>query len=100
MTSILLSKAEKSYILTGLTTTQTGPNRADGRSLTDYRTIALETGVAPLANGSARLSIGRNLNDNGGGTEVLAAAKLEVESLDEAFGEETLEGRFVVNVSW
>ncbi|PPQ90261.1 hypothetical protein CVT25_013086 [Psilocybe cyanescens] len=81
MTSTSLSKAEKSYIQAGLLATPS--SRADGRSLTDYRTIALETSVAPLANGSARVSIGRNPHDGSGGTEVLAAAKLEVENLEQ-----------------
>ncbi|KAF8072168.1 ribosomal protein S5 domain 2-type protein [Lyophyllum atratum] len=75
-----LSKAEKSYIQAGLLATP--PARADGRALLDCRAVALETGVAPLANGSARLSIGRNPHGNGGGTEVFAAAKLEVESIE------------------
>ncbi|KAF9466718.1 ribosomal protein S5 domain 2-type protein [Collybia nuda] len=79
MASISLSKAEKSYIQTGLLSNP--PLRADGRSSLDFRSVALETGVAPLANGSARISIGRT--SNGGGTEVLAAAKLEVESVGE-----------------
>ncbi|KAG5641455.1 hypothetical protein DXG03_005144 [Asterophora parasitica] len=68
-----LSKAEKSYIRAGLLATP--PSRADGRALLDCRSIALETGIAPLANGSARLSIG-------GGTEVVAATKVEVESIE------------------
>lgn len=99
MSAISLSKAEKSYITAGLA--QTTPQRADGRGLTDYRSVALETGVAPLANGSARLCIGRNVNDNGGGTEILAATKLEVESISADVSNEGQEGgRFVVNVSW
>ena len=99
MSTIPLSKAEKSYIISGFK--QTAPQRADGRSLTDYRSIALETGVAPLANGSARLCIGRNLNDNGGGTEILAATKLEVENISvDGSGEGREGGRFVVHVSW
>ncbi|KAK0202539.1 ribosomal protein S5 domain 2-type protein [Desarmillaria ectypa] len=65
-----ISKAEKSYIQTGLLSDP--PRRQDGRSLLDFRSIALETGVAPLANGSARLLIAD-------GTEVLAATKLQVE---------------------
>ncbi|KAF7343382.1 RNase-PH domain-containing protein [Mycena venus] len=80
MASISTSKAEISYIQTGLLSTP--PLRADGRGLHDFRTISLETGVAPLANGSAHLNIGKNPHDGGGGTEVLAAAKLEVETID------------------
>lgn len=70
-----ISKAEKSYIQTGILLDP--PHRADGRALSDFRTVSLETGVAPLANGSARLSIGHR------GTEILAAVKLEV--VDEPF---------------
>lgn len=92
-----LSKAEKSYIQAGLLAAP--PSRADGRALLDYRSVALETGVAPLANGSARLSIGRNAHDGGGGTEVVAATKLEVESVDEN-GEGRDGGRIVCTVSW
>jgi exosome complex component RRP42 len=95
MASISVSKAEKSYIQVGLLSNP--PSRADGRSLRDFRTIALETGVAPLANGSSRLNIGRNAHDGGGGTEVLAAAKLEVENIQD----EGIEGgRIVCTVSW
>ncbi|KDR74126.1 hypothetical protein GALMADRAFT_43304, partial [Galerina marginata CBS 339.88] len=81
MASTSISKAEQSYIQAGLLATP--PSRADGRSLHDFRSIALETSVAPLANGSARLSIGRNPHDGSGGTEVLAAAKLEVETIEQ-----------------
>ncbi|KAF8901050.1 ribosomal protein S5 domain 2-type protein [Gymnopilus junonius] len=75
-----LSKAEKSYIQAGLLANP--PTRGDGRSAQDFRTISLQTSVAPLANGSARVSIGRDPHDGSGGTEVLAATKLEVESVD------------------
>ncbi|KAH7920315.1 ribosomal protein S5 domain 2-like protein [Leucogyrophana mollusca] len=91
----LLSKAEKSYIQSSLLSDP--PLRADGRALTDFRTIALETGVAPLANGSARVSIGRNAPDGGGGTEVVAAVKLEVEAIGE--GEGVDGGRISCSVS-
>lgn len=95
MTSASISKAEKSYIQAGLLTSP--PRRADGRYLHDFRAIYLETGVAPLSNGSARLSIGRNPLDGSGGTEVLAAVKLEVENIEE----QTLDGgRIACNVSW
>jgi exosome complex component RRP42 len=99
MSTILLSKAEKSYIATGLK--QSPPQRADGRDLADFRLIALETGTADLANGSSRISIGRNVNDNGGGTEIFAATKLEVESISVDETSEGQEGgRLVINVSW
>jgi exosome complex component RRP42 len=60
--------------------------------------VALESGVAPLANGSARVSIGKNAYDGGGGTEVVAAAKLEVESVGD--GEGVDGGRVICSVSW
>ncbi|KAJ7720836.1 ribosomal protein S5 domain 2-type protein [Mycena metata] len=97
MTSISTSKAEISYIQSGLLSTP--PLRADGRGLHDFRTISLETGVAPLANGSAHLNIGKNPHDGGGGTEVLAAAKLEVENVDLGGGEGVDGGRIVCTVS-
>ncbi|KIY68212.1 ribosomal protein S5 domain 2-like protein [Cylindrobasidium torrendii FP15055 ss-10] len=75
----MISKAEKSYIQAGLLATP--PRRHDGRAPTEYRNIALETGVAPLANGSVRLHIGR-AEDGSGGTQILAASKLEVENAE------------------
>lgn len=95
MTSI--SKAEKSYIQVGFLSDP--PRRADGRGLHEYRTISLETGVSPLANGSARLSIGKDAN---GGTEILAASKLEVETLsgNEYQPDEVENGRVVCTVTW
>ncbi|KAJ6590933.1 ribosomal protein S5 domain 2-type protein [Mycena vulgaris] len=97
MASISTSKAEISYIQSGLLSTP--PLRADGRALHDFRTISLETGVAPLANGSAHLNIGQNPHDGGGGTEILAAAKLEVENVDLGHGEGVDGGRIVCTVS-
>ena len=90
-----ISKAESAYIQVGLASTP--PHRLDGRALNDFRTISLETGVAPLANGSARLSIGRNPHDNSGGTEILAATKLEVETIEDGG---TDDGRVVCTVTW
>ncbi|KAK1224078.1 hypothetical protein PQX77_008408 [Marasmius sp. AFHP31] len=95
-TSTSVSKAEKSYIQAGILANP--PSRSDGRSLHNFRAIALETGVAPLANGSARLNIGRNPHDGSGGTEVLAAVKLEVENIEEGTGGVD-GGRLVCNVS-
>ena len=95
------SKSEQSYIASSLIADP--PLRADGRSLLDYRPIALETQVADLASGSARVSIGgAGLNGLGVGggiasTEVLAAVKLEVESIDNGEAEG---GRMVCSVSW
>ena len=77
------SKSEQSYIRSSLLANP--PLRPDGRSLSDYRPISLETKVSPLANGSARVNIGGlSLIGVGGslvGTEVLAAVKAEVETL-------------------
>ncbi|GBE85790.1 ribosomal protein S5 domain 2-like protein [Sparassis crispa] len=84
MTTTSISKAERSYIQTSLHAKS--PFRADGRALLDYRTVLLETGVAPLANGSAKLNIGKSLHEGGGGTEVLAAVKLEVENVEQDNG--------------
>ena len=95
--TISLSKSEKSYIRTALT--GPSPIRADGRSLLDYRSIALETGVASLANGSARVNIGKAAGEeSGSGTEVIAAVKLEVENVLEGDGVDG--GRIVCTVSW
>ncbi|KAG1854714.1 ribosomal protein S5 domain 2-type protein [Suillus tomentosus] len=90
-----ISKAEKAFIQSSLLSDP--PLRADGRGLIDFRTIALESGIAPIANGSARVSIGRNAQDGGGGTEVVAAAKLEVESVGD--GEGVDGGRVACSVS-
>ncbi|TFY76091.1 hypothetical protein EWM64_g7920 [Hericium alpestre] len=96
MSTIPLSKSEKAYIQSSLEAHF--PLRSDGRALYDYRTIALETGVAPLANGSARLNIGRANNEPAGGTEILAATKLEVEDIQTGDGVEG--GRVTCSVSW
>ncbi|KDQ58027.1 hypothetical protein JAAARDRAFT_177168 [Jaapia argillacea MUCL 33604] len=101
-----LSKSEASYIRTSLLSTP--PLRADGRALLDYRPIALETGIAPLANGSARINIGLKESSSSsrankagvgvGGTEVIGAVKLEVEDVrDGSDGRDG--GRVVCTVS-
>lgn len=96
MTSTIpISKSEKSYIQTALQSNP--PLRADGRSLLHFRTVLLETGFAPLSNGSARVNIGKNAEEGGGGTEVLAATKLEVEDVGSGDGVDG--GRVVVTVS-
>ena len=79
-----ISKSERAYIQTSLQAKP--PFRADGRGLTDYRTVFLETGVAPLANGSARVNLGKSAHEGGGGTEVIAAVKLEVEDVENGDG--------------
>ncbi|KAH9171319.1 ribosomal protein S5 domain 2-type protein [Lactarius sanguifluus] len=77
-----LSKSEKSYIQASLRAQQ--PLRGDGRSLHQFRSVTLQTGVAPIANGSALLNLGRSTDESIGGTEILAAAKLEVEDIGPA----------------
>ena len=94
------SKSEQSYVCSSLLANP--PLRDDGRGLHNYRPIALQTQVAPLANGSAKVNIGgANFSGVGGGlagTEVLAAVKLEVE--DVATGKGVEGGRIVCTVSW
>lgn len=81
-----ISKAEVGYIRDGLTADF--PSRADGRGLTDFRPIFVETGVAELANGSGRAILGGSGGIGIGtaelGTEVIVAAQLEVEEIDQA----------------
>lgn len=89
-----VSKSERSYIQSSLRSKPAF--RADGRGLTDFRNIFLETGFAPLANGSARVNAGKSALEGGGGTEVIAAVKLEVEDVQGGADE----GRIVCNVSW
>ncbi|THH16042.1 hypothetical protein EW146_g4538 [Bondarzewia mesenterica] len=70
-----LSKSEKAFIQSSL---RAGSSvRADGRTLLDYRTIALETGVAPLANGSARLNVGKKNNSSPSAYPHLSSAALD-----------------------
>lgn len=71
--SASLSPSERSYILTGLAH-PTEPTRLDGRHLLEPRAISLEAGIAPQANGSARVVLAE-------GTEVVAGIKLEVVEL-------------------
>lgn len=96
MATVLLSKSERAYIQSSLKATP--PLRADGRGLLDFRTVLLETGVAPLANGSARLNIGKMAREGGGGTEIVAAVKLEVEDVENGDGIDG--GRVVCSVTW
>jgi exosome complex component RRP42 len=73
-------------------------------SIEDYRPIALETGVVPLANGSAKVCIGRpgrvgyvqEAGGVGGGTEVVVGVKLEVAGA----GEEEEGSQVACTVSW
>ena len=106
-----LSKSEKAYIQTSLQSQS--PLRADGRSLHEFRSVTIQTRVAPIANGSAHLNLGRSSDESIGGTEVLAAAKLEVEDITTATTIAALDnnsdgngngmeggGRIVCTVSW
>ena len=99
-----LSKSEKSYIQSSLQAKS--PLRTDGRSLHQFRGITLQTGVVPIANGSAHLNLGRSSDESLGGTEVLAAAKLEVEDVAVSNngsgpgGSGVEGGRIVCSVSW
>ncbi|KAL5480335.1 hypothetical protein ACEPAI_1605 [Sanghuangporus weigelae] len=100
MTMASSSKSEQTYIQASLLADT--PVRADGRALDDFRPIALETQVVPLANGSARVCIGGaaslvGVGVGSVGTEVLAAAKLEVEDIPNGNGVEG--GRMVCSVS-
>jgi exosome complex component RRP42 len=99
-----LSKSEKAYIQASLQAQS--PLRGDGRSLHQFRAVTLQTGVVPIANGSAHLNLGRSSDESMGGTEVLAAAKLEVEDIA-ALGSSSSGnnnnnggGRIVCTVSW
>jgi exosome complex component RRP42 len=89
----LVSKAEKAYIQASLQANP--PLRADGRGPLDFRAIALETGVSPLANGSARVRLGADSD----ATEVLAAVKLEVEDVG-GTGDGVDGGRVNCSVTW
>ena len=70
MSHAALSRAERSYIVDGLSATP--PQRQDGRSLTDFRPIQVEAGQTPQADGSARVMLGS--------TEVVCGVKAEVEA--------------------
>ena len=94
-----MSKSEQSYIKSSILARP--PQRADGRGLNGYRLIAVQVGgdVAPLANGSGRINVG--------GTEVIAAVRLEVEDIasgggvlgaDESLGQNG--GRVTTSVNW
>lgn len=101
-----ISKSEQSFVKSAILANP--PQRADGRKLEEFRPIALQTGgdVAPLANGSGRVNLG--------GSEVIAAVKLEAENVEQQqltghnnapmmMAEEALGrdgGRVVCTVSW
>jgi exosome complex component RRP42 len=84
----MTSKSEKAYIQTSLLSDP--PLRADGRSLLDYRTLHVSMSVAASANGSAQVNLG--------GTEILAACKLEVKDVESLEGADG--GQIFCAVSW
>lgn len=67
MANILLSDAEKTFILHGVE----DDLRCDGRTRSDYRPIEIETGLVTHANGSCRLRLAN--------TDVLVAVKSEID---------------------
>lgn len=67
MANILLSNAEKTFILHGVE----DDLRCDGRARSDYRPIEIETGLVTHANGSCRLRLAN--------TDVLVAVKTEID---------------------
>ncbi|KAL1407530.1 hypothetical protein Q8F55_006963 [Vanrija albida] len=77
-----LSPSERSYILSGLT--QTPATRLDGRGLLEPRALSVAYGVAPAANGSARVRVGD--------TEVVAGVTLAV-------GEAGAKGKIEVDIT-
>ncbi|CAG9461666.1 unnamed protein product [Pedinophyceae sp. YPF-701] len=62
----LMSEGERAWVLEGVATGV----RGDGRKAEDFRRIAIETGVIPQANGSAKVSLGD--------TQVLVGVKAEL----------------------
>lgn len=67
MANILISDAEKTFILHGVE----DDLRCDGRSRCDYRPMEIETGLVTHANGSCRLRLAN--------TDVLVAVKSEID---------------------
>lgn len=67
MADILLSEAEKVYILHGVQENI----RNDGRSRQDYRPMELETGIVSNSNGSARLRLANS--------DIIASVKCEID---------------------
>ncbi|XP_076069638.1 exosome complex exonuclease RRP42-like isoform X2 [Oratosquilla oratoria] len=70
MTDILLSEAEKKYLIDGVKLGM----RVDGRERLDYRRLELETGLVCTANGSARIRLSS--------TDILVTVKMEMEPPD------------------
>ncbi|XP_056154577.1 exosome complex component RRP42 [Lampris incognitus] len=57
MATVLLSEAEKVYILQGIR----DDLRVDGRSCEDYRLMEIETGVVPNTDGSSKVTLGNSV---------------------------------------
>lgn len=70
MAPVLLSRAEKSYLLAGLGAKPA--QRHDGRALTDVRPIEVDSHMSEQADGCARVTLGS--------TEVMCGVKLEMDS--------------------
>lgn len=82
MSSIMISRIRQKQI----SQTIASGKRLDGRGLTDYRPIKIETGIIEKAEGSARVLMGR--------TEVVVGVKVE---LGEPFPDRPNEGVLTVN---
>jgi exosome complex component RRP42 len=82
MTSIMASKVRQKRIAQLIS----HEKRLDGRGLTDYREVQLETGLIERAEGSARVRLGK--------TEVLVGVKFEI---GEPFPDTPNEGVLTVN---
>ncbi len=85
---IRISKQEKDFLKNAIVEHSF---RMDGRSLLDYRTFTVETGVVQQANGSARVRLGQR------GTDVLVGVKVEIGSPDTEFPDQ---GKLQVHVEW
>jgi exosome complex component RRP42 len=82
MTSIMVSRIRQKQIAQLVTSGK----RLDGRGLTDYRPVQIETGIIEKAEGSAKARLGR--------TEVMVGIKIE---LGEPFSDRPNDGVLTVN---
>ncbi len=82
MTSVMVSRLRQKQIAQLISSGK----RLDGRGLTDYRPIQIETGIIERAEGSARVLLGK--------TEVMVGVKIEV---GEPFADRPNEGVLTVN---
>jgi len=72
MAQTALSRAERTFVLDGLSVTPV--QRLDNRSLHEFRAIEVDTSTTEHADGSARVSLG--------GTEILCGIKAEMETYE------------------